>query len=96
MNMQPFCEELLTVLKQDNLSKPELHKLKIKLSKKYNLRRIPTDIEVFLNSPYEDRKLLITKPVRTISGVAVIALMTICTLITEFAIFNFREINTIF
>lgn len=75
-NSQQFYKELIGILKEKKLVKNDLHKLKIKLSKKYNLGKIPTDIEVFLNTEYEARNLLVTKPVRTISGVAVIALMT--------------------
>ena len=75
-NNQQFYKELISILKEKKLVKEDLHKLKIKLSKKYDLGKIPTDIDVLLNTNYEDRNLLVTKPVRTISGVAVIALMT--------------------
>ena len=75
--MADFYSDIIKVLKEKNLSKKELNKLKNKLSKKYNLRKIPTDAEILLNAePKDIKKLnLITKPTRTLSGVAPIALM---------------------
>jgi len=46
--------------------------LKHKLSRKHKISRLPTDIEIFMNTSIK----LITKPTRTISGVSVIAIMT--------------------
>lgn len=58
----------------------ELHKVKIKLAGKYNLNRIPTNTEILENAAPEDvekvREILKIKPIRTISGVAVVAIMT--------------------
>ena len=75
--MVDFYTEIIDVLKEKKLSKKELNKLKNKLSKKYKLQKIPTDAEILLNAKPEDVKKLnlITKPTRTLSGVAPIALM---------------------
>lgn len=47
---------------------------------KHKLRKIPTDIEIFLKAETKDinkiKKYLLTKPTRSISGVSVIAIMT--------------------
>ncbi|MCX6708440.1 MAG: tRNA uridine(34) 5-carboxymethylaminomethyl modification radical SAM/GNAT enzyme Elp3 [Candidatus Woesearchaeota archaeon] len=55
-----------------SLSKDELSKLKTKLARKYKLSKIPSDAEVFLNT----KSRIVTKPMRTLSGVAPVALMT--------------------
>ncbi len=73
-----YFNEILKILKQKKLSKQEISKLKIKLCRKYHIN-IPTDIKILLSADAKDRKLLkhlITKPTRTISGVAVCAIMT--------------------
>ncbi|MCK4670135.1 MAG: tRNA uridine(34) 5-carboxymethylaminomethyl modification radical SAM/GNAT enzyme Elp3 [Nanoarchaeota archaeon] len=72
MSEAGFYKELETALKQKQLSKIELAKLKVKLCKKHNMKKVPTDIQVQLNTDVE----LKTKPVRTGSGVAVVAIMT--------------------
>jgi elongator complex protein 3 len=56
----------------------QLQKIKVKLSKKYGMDRVPSNSEI-LNSGYLDKKagdILRLKPTRTISGVAVVAAMT--------------------
>jgi elongator complex protein 3 len=73
--------ELLQLIEQNKIkTQYNLNKLKIKISKKYNLRKILTNIEIFLsvseNAIKKYRCLFITKPTRTISGVAVIAIMS--------------------
>ena len=73
-----YFNEILKILKQKKLSKQEISKLKIKFCRKYHIN-IPTDIRILLSADAKDRKLLkhlITKPTRTISGVAVCAIMT--------------------
>jgi len=71
-------DELIEALKKKKLSKKQLYQLKRELCKKYNIREIPTDIKIMLHaSPNDVEKIgLLTKPVRTISGVAVIAVMS--------------------
>ncbi len=74
MNKQEFFSELITTAKEKNLSKEDAAKLKLKLCKKYNIKEVPTDIQLLLSQQKHTK--LITKPIRTQSGVAVIALMT--------------------
>jgi len=69
--MDGFFVEVEEAVKQ-GVSKDALAKLKQKLSRKYGLSQIPSNSEVFLRTGIQ----LKTKPVRTISGVAPLALMT--------------------
>ncbi len=75
-----FYSELASELKQKKLDKDSATRLKIKLAAKHGLRKIPNDVEVFLNIPEADarklRQQLRIKPVRTISGIASISIMT--------------------
>ncbi len=80
-NRNGFFKELVKEIKSNkSLNKDKLSKLKNKLCEKYGIAQPPTDIEIFLNTPTKDvafvKKLLQTKPVRTLSGVAVVAIMT--------------------
>lgn len=74
-----FFEELIDVLKERELRREEVHKIKIDLCKKYSQKKIPTNIEILLHAKPEDlSKLhhLQTKPTRSISGVAPLAIMS--------------------
>ena len=75
-----FYEELFEYLKLKKPKKQEVAKKKIQLCKKHGLKEIPTDIEVLLNARTSElnaiKDLLITKPGRTGSGVAVVAIMS--------------------
>ncbi len=75
-----FFKEIIEFIKKNKPDKRRLANKKIELCKKFGLKRIPTDIEIYLHSNQEDadliRGFLQTKPVRTGSGVAVIATMT--------------------
>ena len=75
-----YYKELISQLKKKKLTKKQLNTLKIKLCIKHQIKKIPTDIEILLNADAKDipkiRKYLLTKPTRTISGVAVCAIMT--------------------
>lgn len=76
---EAYFDELINELKERKLSKEQIMKLKLKLCEKHNMKKIPTDIEVLLHAdPSEVRHLrqLQTKPTRSISGVAPIAVMT--------------------
>jgi elongator complex protein 3 len=75
MNM---IDELISVLKQKKLSREKLSKLKNQLCKKYKIRQPPTDIEILLHATPEDisEMNLVVKPMRTQSGVAVVAVMS--------------------
>ncbi|MBS3124772.1 tRNA uridine(34) 5-carboxymethylaminomethyl modification radical SAM/GNAT enzyme Elp3 [Candidatus Woesearchaeota archaeon] len=65
-----FYEEIKAAV--GTLNKTDLSKLKVRLVKKYNLKTVPTDVDIFLKTG----AFLQTKPMRTLSGVAPLALMT--------------------
>ena len=78
--MQELYQELISNIKENNYTNKQLAKLKRELSVKYNQDSIPTNIDILLNVKKEDlagiKKKIITKPVRTISGVTPVAVMT--------------------
>jgi elongator complex protein 3 len=79
MGKQDYFEELIGKLRQKKLSKLEISNLKISLCKRHGLKEIPTDFEIAMNASPSDRKklgMLQSKPGRTGSGVAVVAIMT--------------------
>ena len=57
-------------------TKQAIATLKTRLAEKHGLSRVPTDHELLLGAPEELRPGLMSKPVRTQSGVAVVAVMT--------------------
>lgn len=75
-----YFEEIYRYLEKDEASKEELAKLKTRLCRELKVKDVPTDIEVCLKAPPHLRnklkKLLLTKPTRTISGVSPVAVMT--------------------
>lgn len=75
---QVFFDRIVEEIKSGNGK--ELDRLKTMLSKEYNIRRIPTNIEILMKSKSEDveflKKHLLTKKTRTISGVTPVAVMT--------------------
>jgi len=74
-----FYPEIIISLKRKKLTPKEIARLKIKLSQKYKLKKIPSNVEIWLNAESEDLiklKYLQTKPSRTISGVSPVAVMT--------------------
>jgi elongator complex protein 3 len=78
--MKKYFEEIIEALKKRKLNKKQLAQLKVELCRKHKLQKIPTDIGILLRAKAEDvpkiKKYLLTKPTRTISGVAVCAIMT--------------------
>lgn len=78
MDEKEFYSEIIGILKAKKMTKQQIASLKNKLSKKYGIKNTPTDIQILLNaSPKDIKKIkLITKPTRTISGVAVVAVMS--------------------
>ena len=74
--MKEFIKDLLKELKKGK----DISKIKNKLSGKYNLNQIPKNLELLnqLSSKEKEAygKYFITKPVRTLSGVAPVAIMT--------------------
>ena len=78
MSKEQLFQELISIIIKENPSKRQLNTLKNKLCSKYKIKQPPTDIQILLHStPEQAEKLkLITKPTRTISGVAVVAVMS--------------------
>jgi len=79
MTLTTFCQEIISVLKQQPCEKELLLKLKSSLAKKHGLKTIPSDVGILLNASTSDipqLRSLTTKPVRTIAGVAPVAIMT--------------------
>ncbi len=76
--MSDFYNKIIKEIIKKNPNTRELNKLKNKFASKYKLEKIPTNAEILLHaSPSQYKKInLITKPTRTLSGVAPIALMT--------------------
>ncbi len=78
MDKTKVCKELLETIKERNVKdKSEFRKIKFAFAKENNLARMPKDSELLLVAKdWKDyRNLLSIKPVRTISGVAPIAIM---------------------
>lgn len=75
-----YLDELKTYILENKPDKEQLSKHKVVLNRKYGLKQIPTDIQLLMSYSEGDVKLLKnylkTKPVRTGSGVAVLAIMT--------------------
>ena len=77
--MLDFCTEIIGILKENPKQKIALQHLKVELAKKHRLKKIPSDTEILLHADASDLpklKSLVTKPVRTIAGVAPLAIMT--------------------
>jgi len=82
--MSFYSEITSLILSKKIQSKEELHKTKIKLCKKYEIDDVPPDSQILAHLPEdfsdEDREIAVSvlrkKSVRTISGVAIIAVMT--------------------
>lgn len=70
-----FYTELEQLMEERSPSKQELSKLKLDLCSKYGLKKIPTDIEIGTKLGLKNKSLL-SKPMRTIAGVAPVAIMT--------------------
>tara|TARA_Y100000310_G_scaffold335391_1_gene417335 strand:- start:8068 stop:9756 length:1689 start_codon:yes stop_codon:yes gene_type:complete len=77
--MKSYYEELVKYIKSKKPGKNKLNSYKIRLCKKHKFKKIPKDIDIILNLSEKDlksvRKYLLTKPVRTLSGVSVVAMM---------------------
>lgn len=75
-----FYADLIAYVKNNRPSKEAFHKYKIQASKAFGIGKPPTDIDVLMRVPPEDLRLLkqflITKPVRSQSGVSVVAVMS--------------------
>ena len=75
-----FYQEFLAELRKAKLSSKQIAKLKRELCLKHKLAKIPTTIEIILHVPEKElsnlKSRLLSKPTRTISGVAPLAIMT--------------------
>lgn len=82
--MSLYSDIIDLILSNEIKSKEDLHKNKVRLCKKYKIEKIPPDSEILANIPLDISdnkfetlvKILRNKPMRTISGVAIIAVMT--------------------
>jgi elongator complex protein 3 len=82
--LSEFLKEIIAYLKENTasntISKNEIAKQKIFICRKLKMNKIPTDIELLLGAKSSDalflKKYLQTKPMRTLSGVAVVAVMS--------------------
>ncbi len=76
--MPDFYTEIIETLKENQPDKGRLAKLKLELSRKYKTRKVSTDLDILLHARPEDlsRLRILTKPTRSMSGVAVVALMS--------------------
>ncbi|WP_400260027.1 tRNA uridine(34) 5-carboxymethylaminomethyl modification radical SAM/GNAT enzyme Elp3 [Candidatus Methanomassiliicoccus intestinalis] len=80
-NLVNYCREIIEEILDNKITtKEELQNYKIKISKKYNLPGVPKNSEILAEVTEQERPIveaiLIRKPVRTISGVAAVAVMT--------------------
>jgi len=78
---EEFYGEIISELLAGNAaSQDEIQRLKTRLCKKYRMDVLPSNADILAHVPEEDidslEPLLRKKPVRTISGVAVVAVMT--------------------
>lgn len=75
-----FYPELITELKKKRLSASQWNKVKRELAQKYRIKKIPSNIEILMRVDETEipllKQKLLTKPVRTISGVSPVAVMT--------------------
>lgn len=78
---EAIAREIISEIKNKRITTQEqLNKAKLRTARKYHLKKVPTNIELSNCATPEEREnlkgILTIKPVRTISGVAPIALMT--------------------
>ncbi len=78
--MDYFEELIQSIVVGETASRDEVLRLKARLCKKYGLKKVPPNYEILEHVPEEYRDVvdpyLRNKPVRTISGVAPVAVMT--------------------
>src|SRR3989344_3655324 len=75
------CKEILYLIENtENCTKKEANKIKLKVIKKYKIIKVPTQIDLTAIASESQRiklrEILSLKPVRTISGVMPVALMS--------------------
>ncbi|MDP7116267.1 MAG: tRNA uridine(34) 5-carboxymethylaminomethyl modification radical SAM/GNAT enzyme Elp3, partial [Candidatus Woesearchaeota archaeon] len=76
---EEYLAELVKYITKKKPTKKSLNSFKVRLCKKHKLGKIPKDIDILLALSPKDlkrvKKYLITKPVRSLSGVTVVAMM---------------------
>ncbi len=84
-NLRQICAEILNEIKESGVkTQLELNQIKLRILNKHKrngeMRHVPKNADIYFAAPEEERKrfkeLLSLKPVRTISGVAPIAMMS--------------------
>ncbi|MDI6855832.1 MAG: tRNA uridine(34) 5-carboxymethylaminomethyl modification radical SAM/GNAT enzyme Elp3 [Candidatus Thermoplasmatota archaeon] len=79
MTSAEICKEILSeILARKSSTKEEVHRIKIELCRKYSAPEVPSDADILSYSAKfpNIQNLLTLKPVRSLSGVAVVAVMT--------------------
>jgi elongator complex protein 3 len=75
-----YHQQLISRILKERPSKRRITDLKMQLCRMYKGSHLPTDIEVLLHAKPKDHRMLcrylLTKPVRSVSGVSVVAVMT--------------------
>jgi len=75
-----YTELLKRIIQKKIKTQSKLNKLKTEISKKYGLKKIPTNIDILFYVPERNikkfKEILVTKPTRTIAGVTIVAVMT--------------------
>ena len=78
--MDQMYAELIEHVKKEGVTREDLASLRHRFAKKYGVKTVPSNIQILLHADERDvpalKKKLMTKPVRTISGVSVVALMS--------------------
>jgi len=79
--MEKIVKEIIREIKKNKIKNQfQLSKLKLKIARKYHLKKVPSNVELSNYASDSDREkfnyLLTIKPIRTLAGVAPIALMT--------------------
>ena len=75
-----FCKEIISAIEENKVkNREELNRLKLKLGKKHSIGELPSNptiLEYAKQHTQKLKELLSVKPLRTISGVAPVAIMT--------------------
>ena len=80
-NTTAALQEITELIKKNKIEDQEsLNQIKKEVAKKYHLEKTPTNIEILVSLPRENipifKRILLSKPTRTISGVSPVAIMT--------------------
>lgn len=78
--MEPIYDEIIEKIKDRNPDKDEIRELKQEITVKHNQDDPPSNFDILLRAEEDDfealREKLLSKPIRTASGVAPVAIMT--------------------